>query len=86
MTYTQLSHVPIIGSTGAPMRAFGGVIMAQVQCQCRPSNPPMLIRGSDLVVTCPLCQNRYGIVSASFNRERGDEAPTIVVGLLVSPT
>lgn len=82
----EFGQVPIIGTTGAPMRAYGAVIMAQVACQCRPSNPPMLIRGTDLMVTCPLCHNRYGIVSASFNRELGDEAPAVVVGLLVPPT
>ena len=75
--------VPIIGTGGVPMRAFPACVMAIVICQCEPTNHPMLIRGTDNIVGCPKCHKRYGIVSVQYDREAGDTAPSIEVGLLV---
>ena len=68
LPFATLDHVPIVG---LQLKAFDGCVMATIQCQCERDNPPLLIRGTDLLVVCQRCHTIYGITRVEFDRAKG---------------
>jgi hypothetical protein len=62
--------VPLVGQ---PVRVHTVVIMTLFTCQCRPDNPPLLLRGHDTVEICLRCQNVYRLTKATFDAQVNSE-------------
>ena len=64
-----------------PFTVHEAQILATITCGCRLNNPPMLMRGVDVIVVCGRCGEQYGIVRATYDRA-SDEVPRVAVTAL----
>lgn len=59
------NNVPIIGQ---PFKVFECVPLVTIQCNCQPTNNPIIINGIDVLKKCQHCGKIFGITAVQYDR------------------
>jgi hypothetical protein len=66
----NMNDLPIVGQV---LKVHGGFMTATMTCQCKPGNPPLLLRGVDNLVPCRACGRVFAITKVTYDASKGPQ-------------